>query len=245
MKWAHRGVPAEVKMQGQLYGVHIEDTPAGFSSRFQARSNAPGIRCRVLTKVDFEDSFLRETLARDNINIDDYSAGDLIPWNGGEYFASVSRSGGVTRIHADINAAQNLQRRFWTRFSEPFRIPCSLVTEEENKIWVPRTLGKRIVGAMDGFGELIPTGHKSGSCRWNGITARRYRQIGGDSGENTESTDPEMQELEALAEAAIERSSEYETFFRDPSGNVLPKGLWFPSQHFWSVVKAKTASALK
>ena len=119
MKWAHRGVPAEVKMQGQLYGVHIEDTPAGFSSRYQARRNTPGIRCRVLTKADFEDSFLREALARDNINIDEYSAGDLVPWNGGEYFASLSRGGGVTRIHADINAAQNLQRRFWTRYAEP------------------------------------------------------------------------------------------------------------------------------
>ncbi len=48
-----------------------------------------------------------------------------------------------------------------------------------------------------------------------------------------------------LAEAAIEHSGEYETFFRDPSGNVLPNKLWYPSKTFWSIVKSKPHKALK
>ena len=53
-----------------------------------------------------------------------------------------------------------------------------------------------------------------------------------------------MEEIEALAESAIELSSEYETFFRDPSGHVLPSRLWYPSKTFWGIVKAKTRKAL-
>ena len=53
-----------------------------------------------------------------------------------------------------------------------------------------------------------------------------------------------MEEIEALAESVIELSGEYETFFCDPSGHVLPSGLWYPSKTFWGIVKAKTRKAL-
>jgi hypothetical protein len=245
MKWAHRGVPQEVKMQGELYGQHVEDTPAAFSSRYHARMNTPGLRCRVIKKADTDDEFFRDMLSKDGIDLDDFDSGDLVPWQGGEMFACVGSGGKLASIHADINAAQNLQRRFWTRYSEPFRVPCNLVLEDGEEYWVPRSLGKRLVGAMEGSGILISTGHDTGSCRWEPVTKQRYKRLGGGSGSGEEgSSDPDMEEIEALAESAIERSSEYETFFRDPSGHVLPSGLWYPRKTFWGIVKAKTRKAL-
>jgi hypothetical protein len=246
MKWAHRGVPKEVKMQGELYGLHAEDTPAAFSSRYHARLNTPGLRCRVLRKIDFEDEFLYDMLAKDGININDFQAGDLVPWHGGEMFACLDGNGGLLRTHADVNAAQNLQRRFWTRYADPFRLPCNLVRDGEDEFWVPRNLGKRVLGAMGGSGVLTPTGHDSGSCRWEPVTRPRYKKLGGGlSGEEAGSGDPAMEELEALSEAAVERSGDYETFFRDPSGHVMPNDFWYPSKTFWSIVKTKTAKAVK
>ena len=246
MKWAHRGVPLEVEMQGELYGLHIVDTAAAFSSRYHARLNTPGVRSRILTKADFEDDFLRDMLSKDGIDLDDYQPGELVPWQGGEMFSCLDGDGALIRTHADINAAQNLQRRFWTRFAEPFRLPSILVREDGNEYWVPKNLGKRLLGGMGETGVLVATGHDSGSCRWEPVTPQRYKKLGGSSGgEETASSDPDMEELEAMAQAAIERSGDYETFFRDPSGNVLPNELWYPSKTFWSIVKAKTLKALK
>lgn len=246
MKWAHRGIPLEVEMQGELYGLHIVDTAAEFSSRYHARLNTPGVRSRVLAKADFENDFFRDMLSKDGIDLDDYQPGELVPWLGGEMFSCLDGDGALVRTHADINAAQNLQRRFWTRFAEPFRLPCNLVREDGDQYWVPRNLGKRLLGGMGGTGILVATGHDSGSCRWEPVTPQRYKNLGGSSGsEETASSDPDMEELEALAQAAIERSGDYDTFFRDPSGNVLPSYLWYPSKAFWSIVKAKTLKALK
>jgi hypothetical protein len=239
-------VPQEVKMQGELYGLHVEDTPAAFSSRYHAKFNTPGIRCRVVSKADFDDAFLSDLLSRDNIDINDYQPGELVPWQGGEIFACVNSDGTAVNIHADINAAQNLQRRFWTRYAEPFRLPCNMVQENGSDIWVPRSLGKRMLGAMGGAGVLIPSGHESGSCRWDAVTLPRYKKLGGGgAAEEASSGDPDLEELEALAESLVERSGDYETFFRDPSGHVLPADLWYPSKTFWSIVKAKTSKALR
>ncbi len=39
MRWAHRAMPAEVGMQAELYGIHIAETGAAFSSRYHARAS--------------------------------------------------------------------------------------------------------------------------------------------------------------------------------------------------------------
>jgi len=246
MKWAHRSIPREVKMQGELYGLNIEDTPAAFSSRYHAKLNTPGVRCRALKKTDFDDSFLREMLSQDGTNLDDLQPGDRVLWQGGKMFACIDAAGKLVRIHADINPTQNLRRRFWTHFAEPFRIPCNLVREIGQEFWVPRNLGKRVIGSMGGSGILVPTGHPTESCCWEPVTGPRYREVSGeDGGEDTAIGDPDMEQLEALAEALIERSGDYATFFRDPSGNVLPSTFWFPSKIFWSIVNSKINKVLK
>tara|TARA_E500000331_G_scaffold121168_1_gene118350 strand:+ start:515 stop:682 length:168 start_codon:yes stop_codon:yes gene_type:complete len=35
-------------------------------------------------------------------------------------------------------------------------------------------------------------------------------------------------ELDAIAEDIIEMSDDFETFFRDPSGIILPNNFWYP-----------------
>lgn len=247
MKWAHRAVPLEVGMQGELYGQNCLTTGAAFSSRFSATTMTPGIRCHPLTQKNLEDVGFRDMLLRENDRLDltALRPGDLVPMGGGEIFAFLGESG-LRTIHADVNAAQNLQRRYWTRHGEAFRVPARRVTSGGQDSWVPTRLGKRLQGALGGPGRLVPTGHDSGSCRWEKLTPAAWRKLaGGDVTGDEVGADPDIEELLGLEEEALERSGEVAVFFRDPSGAVLPSGLWYPSLSFWSIVRAKTAAQLK
>ncbi|KAB2892242.1 MAG: hypothetical protein F9K32_00610 [Desulfobulbaceae bacterium] len=247
MKWSHRSIPLEVAMQGELYGIHVCDTSAAFSSRYHARLATPGIRCHALRKEDLSNQFLIESLQKENPDIDFgiCKAGDLIPRGGGEIFVSCDGNGGISRIHADINAAQNLQRRFWLRHGEAIRIPARKITLKGDEIWVPRSIGKRLQGAMSGCGYLIPTGHESGSCRWERITASKWESISRSSVAQKEEVNEDLLDIALLEEEALELSNEYTTFFRDPSGITLPSDLWFPMKTFWGMTRAKIKSAIK
>lgn len=229
-------------MQGELYGIHVCYTSAAFSSRYHAKTHAPGIRCRSLTKKDLHDPFMIEILERENpsLRTAHCEAGDLVPLSGGEIFVSLNAEGDISRTHADINAAQNLQRRFWTRHGDTFRLPCRRAHLDGKELWIPRTLGKRVKGALGSFGYLMPTGHKSGSCRWKTITPARWKALSGAEVPQEELTE-ELVDLAAIAEEALELNDEYQTFFRDPSG----LDLWFPTAQFWGMTKAKIASALE
>ncbi len=242
MLWSHRQIPEQVKMQGELYGIHTCDTGAAFSSRYSAMSMTPGVRCRSLRAGDLEDPVLRAVIEEENPGIrwDALRPGRLVPLSGGEILAYLS-NGGVANIHADVNAAQQLQRRFWTRHGEAFRLPCVKVRHQEAERWLPKSFGKRLAGALGGSGWLVPTGHESGSCRWEKTKARPVKtQKSDESGQN----DRESALLEDIEEQILETSGEVMVFFRDPSGFVLPAELWYPSKVFWSIVKAKTGAAL-
>lgn len=246
MKWAHRSVPEEVKMQGELYGLHVCDTAAAFTSRFHALSDTPGIRCHALTKDNISDSAFIDIIKQENPNLktDSLHAGRLVPLTGGELFACVTGNG-ITQIHADINAAQNLQRRFWTRHKTAFRLPSKKVTLAGDELWVPRSMGKRLKGALGSYGQLVPTGHESGSCRWEKISGARWRKLVGETNdEDTDSTPEELLDLAGIEDEMLERSGEITTFFRDPSGLLLPVDLWYPAKTFWSIVKTKTVAAI-
>lgn len=246
MKWAHRSVPQEVKMQGELYGIHVCDTSASFSSRFHTKTHAPGIRCRAITKKDLEDPFIVEIIERENpsLQIAECKVGDLVPLSGGEIFVSMKDDRQTTQIHADINAAQNLQRRFWTRHGDAYRIPCRNAQLDGKEIWLPRSFGKRMKGALGSFGYLLPTNHESGSCRWVSISAPKWRALSG-AEVPREEIDPELIDIVAIEEEALELNDEHMAFFRDPSNIILPDGLWYPSPVFWGIVKRKISNALQ
>jgi hypothetical protein len=244
MRWAHRAVPAEVKMQGELYEIAVAETAAAFSSRYHARTLTPGVRCKALTAEDLRDAYLREDLAQDGFDLAQCRPGDLVPWRGGEIFVCLRKDGRLLQVDADINAAQNLQRRFWTRHAAAFRLPCVPVMLAGASVWRPRQMGKRLSGALGGMGVLRPTGHESGSCRWECVTARKLR----DPAEATLETpdlDEAAGELIALAEEAETTAGTVEVFFRDPSGVLWPPDLWFPSAAFWGIVQARTRALLR
>lgn len=244
MRWAHRSIPDEVKIQGQIFGINVCDTAAAFSSRYHARTNAPGIRCHPVKAEDLNDGFFMDFLARENPGLDAASLkpGDLVPLGGGEMFVFLNNDK-THRVHADINAAQNLQRRFWARHADAFRLPCRKVIVNGTECWLPRSLGKRLRGSLGGFGWLIPTGHASGSCRWETLTPKRWRTLGGETVEDESLVQDDP--MDGVVEDILETSGEVTVFFRDPSGHVLPKGLWYPGKEFWGMVKAKTSAAVR
>jgi hypothetical protein len=245
MRWAHRAVPEEVAMQGALHTLAVEETSAAFSSRYCARTLTPGLRSQPLSRDDMSDAYLREELAQDGIDIDRCRPGDLVPRAGGKLFAYVTHDGRLSRIDADINAAQNLQRRFWTRHADAFRLPCVPAEVHGAPSWVPRQLGKRLMGALGGVGLLRPTGHESGSCRWEPArkAALRGVDVAGDA--QRIELDEQAEELAGLAEEAEVTAGRVEVFFRDPSGVILPSNLWYPSRTFWGIVRTKTVAHLK
>src|SRR4051812_48926999 len=217
------------------------DTAAAFSSRYRATTMTPGIRCHPLTVRDLADPWFRELIVRENPTLDLSTCrpGGFVPLGGGEIFVCPSGTG-VARIHADINAAQNLQRRFWTRYGEGFRLPARKVTITGRDTWVPVTLGKRLLGALGGAGCLEPTGHETGSCRWVPLKPAQYRKLAGQPPAGDDDVDAD-QEFES---ESLEMGAERVVFFRDPSGEVLPADLWYPSAAFWSIVKRKTVARL-
>ena len=252
MRWSHRGIVEEVAIQGQLYGLHVTDVAAAFSSRFHAATGTPGLRCHAVTQRDLADPFMQELLAREvpGLNLAQLVPGQLVPLAGGEIFVAVDGDGSLVRLHADVNAAQNLQRRFWSRHGEAFRLPARRITVNSQIYWVPQHMGERLQGALGGYGRLEPTGHDSGSCRWRPLMPAMWRRLVGSSqteeGEPPAEADPlEDAMLAELEEELLERSGEVVVFFRDPSGAVLRKDLWYPARKFWPMVRAKTLAAVR
>ena len=255
MQWAHREIPRTVAMQGEVFGLTVGVVSAEFSSRFRAGGGAlsPGIRCMEvraehLTQLWFLDRMRKEertTLPR---------PGDLVPDDGGEWFVSLDEARKPVRIHADLNAAQNLQRRFWSRHGEVFRIVCRRVTKGGADTYEPSRLGSRLSGALDvAFGIkaciLHPVGDRiEDGCRL-AAPAGRKPAAGKDKDDDNlfRTADEEMDEIRGKGL----------TFFRDPSGFVIPPlrladgttlpggERWLPAREFWGIVKARIRRALE
>ena len=242
MKWAHRAIPVEVEMQAEMYGISVAETGAAFSSRFHAATHTPGIRMHALRSDDVKNEFLIDIIERSNPGTkrDDLKVGQLVQLDGGEIFVCC-KDDGLHQIHADINAAQNLQRRFFTRHGDAFRIVARKVLVDGSEIWVPRSLGKRLLGGLGGYGFLRPTGHDSGSCRFERADKSHWSRMAGETiPENEGLGSEEDEEMARLEEESLELTGEVVVFFRDPSGVILPAELWYPAKSFWSIVKAKT-----
>jgi hypothetical protein len=247
MKWAHRAMPQEVQMQAELHGIHVIETGAAFSSRFHAATHTPGIRMKAISKRDLGDEFMLDIIERQNpgTNRSSLKVGQLVQMDGGEIFVCPTKDG-IKQLHADVNAAQNLQRRFFTRHEDAFRIVARKVFVDGKEVWVPKTMGKRLVGALGGHGVLQLTGHDSGSCRFEPIQKRQWAKLAGESlGDDEKAGSEEDEELARLEEEALERTGEVIVYFRDPSGVALPSDLWYPQRTFWSIVKSQTLSRVR
>ena len=266
MKWAHREIITETTMQAELYGMVTETTAAGFSSRFLSSTGAPGVRCRTLSVDDFDNGLPKPYVVyqlewmlgnKKTMDLPQMQAnlatkiqpGHCVPWSGGELFASLD-NGALHIIHADVNAAQNLQRRFWGRCGDAYRISGRRVGadgQEEYEIEKPRP---RLLGALQASGQDgqrmmldVATGSKGALERFalvsvQGRGANKITTSGAD--------EPDMSDLEEkMEEAELAGGDSRETFFRDVSGEFLNPRFWYRSKMYWSVVRQKVWSALK
>ncbi len=250
MKWNHREIVREAGMQAQIYGIVCDTTAAGFSSRFHAATGAPGVRCRKLDESDFEQGQPKQhiiTQLGERAPIKELSKGMMVPWEGGEFFATIDGNGKALVLHADLNAAQNLQRRFWTRCGDAYRLPCMRATVNGQEAWYPESLGVRQRGAVmqltGGTGHCRIEVGADGIRRAVGVPQREWqRALGNAADEHDIEGEDELEE--ALADIEVVREEGRETFFRDPSGHFFGNDQWLPGKEFWFRVRSRVWSAL-
>ena len=271
MKWGHRSIPKMVQMQGEIYGLLVGDVYSAFSSRFHAKTGAPGIRCHSLDEEDvnmlknvseiggfdkledFKDlkreyyklfgSVDKDYLAKMIERSDLIKSGTIIPKEGGELFITLAghykSNPKLSIIHADINAAQNLQRRFWQSNSEIFRVSCKLVKMSDGEYYIPKYSSKTFEKAM-GKGRFIKN-LDSEVYKWGNSSKMRIKTISTDKEIEFE----EMEDFEQALEDAQEIQDGFKTMFRDPSGFFLATDKWLPQKEFWSMVKTVIHSRLR
>jgi hypothetical protein len=253
MRWTHREIVREATLQAAVFGMVVETTGAGFTSRFHARTGAPGCRTRLITEADFQSPRLREEILQlvGRLGLADLEMlrpGLRIPWDGGPEFATLDAQGKLVLLQADINAAQNLQRRFWTRHADAIRLSAVEVRQGGAAWWFPDQEGVRVRGALmqlvggAGYARLVT---RDNGFHLEGISKRQWQNaVQGQTQEETALDDVELEIAAALEDGEFERGSGRMTFFRDPSGNVLSSDLWYEAPVFWSVVQRKIAAAL-
>lgn len=245
MKWGHREIISESTLQAEIYGMLVETTGAGFSSRFHAKTGAAGVRCRYLKADDFENGTPKEYVANQMKNLiktERLKPDMLVPWDGGELFATVSSERKPIIIHADINAAQNLQRRFWTRFGDAYRLSAN---KDGDGKWIVQASGSRVPGALEllvnGKANHIPQmGFILAGDPENGAVLKSEGEtLNTKDNEELLAEDPIMNEIDEIEEDG--QNSARETFFRDPS---CKENKWYGSKKFWGTVKRNVRDVL-
>jgi hypothetical protein len=122
MKWCHRAINEKVKMLAEPFGIPVLEVFASYSSKFDARTGAPGFRAIEVTSAD--RPFWQKTIEKNEIArgifdcVDDLAAKGqnvrlVVPQNGGPLFlAAVTANQPLLPIRqADINAAVNIGLR--------------------------------------------------------------------------------------------------------------------------------------
>jgi len=264
MRWAHRAVTAQVKQQADLYGLQVIEAPAEFSSRFDARTRAPGVRCepvslRLLKRLqEGRARGLERRLGQLGIDVENLRLADLAPTGYGELLASVTPEGTLRVVHADINAAQNLAARAIEGYAKPSRI--FAVRHPQTELLYRSDLKKRLRGALGG-GAVNFTDSSEG--RGERFTMKVFkdarelvREIGAGSGElervrididdgpGGESLDDAELELRAANLEERLASDAYVVLFRDQSGRDA-SGEWMPHRAFWAAAEEEIVTALR
>ncbi|MFD2370330.1 type V CRISPR-associated protein Cas12b [Brevibacillus sp. GCM10020057] len=250
MKWAHRSIPKYVHMQAEPYGIQIGDVRAEYSSRFHAKTGTPGIRCKRLSGQDLQGSRF-ENLQKRLVNeqflteeqVRKLKPGDIVPDDSGELFMTLTDGRGgkeVVFLQADINAAQNLQKRFWQRYNELFKVSCRVIVRDEKEYLVPKT---KSVQAKLGKGLFVK---KSDTALGDVYVWDSQAKLKDKTTFIEESESPEqLEDFQEIIEEAEEAKGTYRTLFRDPSGVFFPEFVWHTQKEFWGGVKRKLYAKLR
>ena len=136
MEWSAARIRDLLRAACELYGLHLRQVPAGYTSRQDSRTGAPGLRCtdvplkKFLADAGFWHAEVNRALCRvrdgttttrDRVLSDLFEAwrnegttarGNLavrVPHRGGEVFVSADpASPAATGLQADLNAAANI-----------------------------------------------------------------------------------------------------------------------------------------
>lgn len=250
MKWAHRSIPKYVHMQAEPYGIQIGDVRAEYSSRYYAKTGTPGIRCKKLREHDVKGwrlEHLKKRLVNEQFlteaQVEQLKAGDIIPDDSGELFMTMTDGSGgkeIVFLQADINAAQNLQKRFWQRNSELFKVSCRVIVRDEAEYLVPQA--KKVQEKL-GKGVFV----KKSDTAWKEVYVwDSQAKLKGKTTFTEESESPEqLEDLQEMIEEAEEAKGTYRTLFRDPSGVFFPDFVWNTPKDFWGEVKRKLYGKLR
>ncbi|WP_027726362.1 type V CRISPR-associated protein Cas12b [Tuberibacillus calidus] len=247
MRWSRREIPKQVAQIGGLYGLLVGEVGAQYSSRFHAKSGAPGIRCRVVKEHELyiteggqkvrNQKFLDSLVENNIIEPDDarrLEPGDLIRDQGGDKFATLDERGELVITHADINAAQNLQKRFWTRTHGLYRIRCESREIKDAVVLVPSDKDqKEKMENLFGIGYLQPFKQENDVYKW--VKGEKIK------GKKTSSQSDDKELVsEILQEASVmadELKGNRKTLFRDPSGYVFPKDRWYTGGRYFGTLE--------
>lgn len=271
MQWTHREIRRVVEMQAAPAGFPVSETSAAFSSRFDARTGAPGVRChavtaedvRLLRDVSAPRFWLRKVLEELAIDAGAVEAGDLVPTGRGELLVSPDGGslGGVRVVHADLNAAENIGLRYLAGHRPVVKLGARAVDRAGGAIWLNADMGERQGGALGGqkrvqvaaLSPFTPGGVRHRLEVFS--TAREAAKaldlapgiviVGGvapDDGPADELDEVAIAESE-LAALEAEATGKWATFFRDPSGNVH-NGHWVESKVFWTQVQREVKGRL-
>lgn len=254
MRWCHRKLLDLTTAQAEVFGLAVDTTAAGFSSRFHAATGAPGCRTRVLSAHDLTSPYVREQLQeladRLAIPLERFRPGVRIPWDGGEEFCTLAQDGRPLVLHADINAAQTLQRRYWTRHRDAFRVSAVEVSEAGRTVWYPDSEGVRLRGGLAvlaggaGYARLVPAADGDGFSL-EPVAVRQWRRAVGRQAAPPD--DAQFDEIEAEildAVGDLEPRAGRAVFFRDPSSRVLRSDRWYETKVFWGRVQRAVAHSL-
>ncbi|OGX36711.1 MAG: hypothetical protein A3D87_01715 [Omnitrophica WOR_2 bacterium RIFCSPHIGHO2_02_FULL_50_17] len=123
MKWCHRKINEKVKLLAEPFGIPVIEVFASYSSKFDARTGAPGFRAVEVTSEDrpfWRKTIEKQSVAREVFDCLDNLVGKglngihlVLPQNGGPLFiAAVKEDQPLPAIRqADINAAVNIGLR--------------------------------------------------------------------------------------------------------------------------------------
>lgn len=243
MSWSSSKVKKYLAESCQLNGLHLREVPAGYTSRQDSRTGAPGIRCQDVPVKEFMQSpFWRKQVAqaekkgtdgkgdaRERFLVDlnakwkDQTeaawkrAGSVrIPLKSGELFVSADpRSPAAKGIQADLNAAANIGLR------------ALLDPDWPGRWWyVPRKAGTS-EPALDRI---------KGSAAFEGVQgllADGAAPAGSEAGKGQ----PKKNKGKA--------PREIENLWRDPSSDDLAAGHWKQTQAYWNDVQCRAVRLLR
>lgn len=254
MAWTHREVVKNATMQAEAEGVVVSEVGQAFTSRFDALTGAPGVRCHAITRSDVDEMarlgdkhwlvrLLSGRLSNLGFDATSVKPGDIVPTDAGKLLVTLSgqNATGLRIVDADVSASRSLAKRYVEGYATPYRANGVQVVTEVGRFMVC-AFGERAQRLQGAFGArfVVFAERRSGDVvTWDAMPVQTARAVQKMIGVNV-SLDTSDEEADPVAVTSSSRV----TLFCDPSGNLFG-GKWVDSLTFWSRTRILIADRLK